>query len=313
MSTHSTTATRTTGSTLDVLLLLVLSTLWGASYTFIRVGVTIIPPVTFIAARTLIAGLLLIAWMAARGIAMPRELAFWRLFLVQALMNSVIPFTLIAWAERSVEAGLATILNSASPVLAFVGTWLISRHERVSARKLFGVVAGMTGICLVVGISVFDGAFDNLRNRLIPQLAIVVATICYAGAAIYGRSFKGKPAVVPAAGSLIVGAALLTPASLLVDHPWTLHPSMRSIEALLALSVLSTALAFVIYFRLVQTLGSVGTTAQAYLRVPIGVAIGVIFLDESLSATAWIGLVCVVVGVAAMTIKSPVRAADTTR
>jgi len=304
VSTHSTTATRVATPAADLLLLLVLSTLWGASYTFIRVGVTTIPPVTFIAARTLIAGLLLVAWMTARGIAMPRDLAFWRLLLGQALLNSVIPFTLIAWAERSVEAGLATILNSASPVLAFVGTGLISRHERVSARKLFGVVAGLAGICLVVGISVFDG----LGDRLIPQLAIVVATICYAGAAIYGRSFKGQPAVVPAAGSLIVGAVLLTPASLLIDRPWTLHPSMHSIGALLALSVLSTAVAFVIYFRLVQTLGSVGTTAQAYLRVPIGVAIGVVFLGESLSTTAWIGLVCVVVGVAAMTIPQRRRA-----
>jgi drug/metabolite transporter (DMT)-like permease len=96
-------------------------------------------------------------------------------------------------------------------------------------------------------------------------------------------------------------AALLIPASLTFDHPWTLHPSMSSLGALLARSVFSTAAAFVIYFRLVQTLGSVGTTAQAYLRVPIGVALSMMFLGESLAPTAWIGLICVVAGVAAMT------------
>jgi drug/metabolite transporter (DMT)-like permease len=288
--------------TLDLFLLLTLSTLWGASYTFIRIGVATIPPLTLIAARTLIAGCVLLSWMKIQRIAMPRDLAVWRRFLVQALLNSVVPFTLIAWAERSVEAGLTTILNSASPVLAFLGTWLFTRHEPVTPRKLFGVVAGLAGICLVVGV----GAFEGLGRQLIPQLAIVAATVCYAGAAIYGRSFKGLSPAAPAAGSLIVGSVLLVPASLVVDRPWTLNPSMQSLAALAALAVFSTALAFVIYFRLVQTLGSVGTTAQAYLRVPIGVGISMAFLGESLSTSAWMGLACVVAGVVAMTI--PARA-----
>ena len=133
-------------------------------------------------------------------------------------------------------------------------------------------------------------------------IAIVAATICYAGAAIFGKSFKGLDPMMPAAGSLICGAAILIPASLVVDRPWTLTPSATSLLALLALSVFSTALAFVIYFRLVLTLGSVGTTSQAYLRVPIGVAIGVLALGETLSSTAWLGLGCVVAGVIAMTL-----------
>jgi drug/metabolite transporter (DMT)-like permease len=222
----------------------------------------------------------------------------WRRFFVQALLNSVVPFTLIAWAERSVPAGVATILNSASPVMAFLGTWLITRHEQITRRKLFGVVAGLAGICLVVGVSAFEG----LGQQLVPQLAIVAATVCYAAAAIYGRSFKRLSPAAPAAGSLIVGTVLLVPLSLVVDHPWTLRPSTESLMALMALAIFSTAMAFVIYFRLVQTLGSVGTTAQAYLRVPIGVAISIVFLGESPSTSAWLGMGCVVAGVAAMTI-----------
>jgi drug/metabolite transporter (DMT)-like permease len=107
---------------------------------------------------------------------------------------------------------------------------------------------------------------------------------------------------MPAAGSLVSGALMLIPVSLVVDRPWTLSPSAASIGALIGLSVLSTAPGLLIYFRLLHTLGSVGTTAQAYLRVPIGVALGVFFLGESLSSTAWIGLICVIAGVAAMTI-----------
>jgi drug/metabolite transporter (DMT)-like permease len=290
---------------LDYVLLLTLSTLWGASYTFIRVAVAAIPPITLIAARTLIAGFLLAAWIVMRKIPVPRDPTLWRRFLVQALLNSVAPFTLIAWAEQSVEAGLATILNSGSPLLAFAATWLITKHEQVTPRKLFGVIAGLTGICMIVGTSVFS----NLGNQVLPQLAIVAATGCYAGAAIYGRSFHDLAPVVPAAGSLLLGATLLIPASLAVERPWAIHPSIPSLIALLALSIFSTAVAFAIYFRLIQTFGSVPTTAQAYLRVPIGVALSVIFLGESLTPTAWVGLTCVVTGVAAMTI--PQRTAAT--
>lgn len=285
-------------SKLDFVLLITLATLWGASYTFIRLGVATIPPLTLIAARTLIAGGLLTVWMMMRGITMPRDRVLWRHLFVQALLNSVVPFTLIAWAERSVEAGLATILNSASPVFAFLATWLITKHEHIAPRKLFGVAAGLAGICLIVGTTVLSG----LGKQVVPQLAIVAASVCYAGAAIYSRAFRGLPAVVPAAGSMLLGAALLIPASIVFDHPWTLRPSMISGGALLALAVFSTAAAYVIYFRLVQTLGSVGTTAQAYLRVPIGVALGMLVLGETLAPTAWIGLGCVVTGVAAMTL-----------
>lgn len=278
--------------------LLALSTLWGASYTFIKVGVETIPPVTLIAARTLFAGAILVAVIRLRGLELPSDRQAWTRFLFQAGLNSVIPFTLIAWAEQTTDAGLATILNSTSPIFAFLLTVLITRHETVTSRKLFGVTAGLIGICLIVGVQALDG----FGQELWAQLAIVTATICYAGAAIFGRKFKGLDPMMPAAGSLICGAAILIPISLIVDQPWTLVPSTSSVLALLALSVFSTALAFVIYFRLVQTLGSVGTTAQAYLRVPIGVAIGVLFLGETLSSTAWIGLACVVAGVIAMTL-----------
>lgn len=210
---------------------------------------------------------------------------------------------MIAWAEQTTDAGLATILNSTSPIFAFLLTVLITRHEAVTSRKLFGVTAGLIGICLIVGVQALDG----IGQELWAQLAIVTATICYAGAAIFGKNFKGLDPMMPAAGSLICGAAILIPISLVVDEPWTLTPSTNSVLALLALSVFSTALAFVIYFRLVQTLGSVGTTAQAYLRVPIGVAIGVLFLGETLSTTAWIGLTCVVAGVIAMTLPASKR------
>jgi drug/metabolite transporter (DMT)-like permease len=292
----------------ELALLLLLATLWGASYTFIRVGVATIPPITLIAARTAIAGIMLWAVMLWRGMRLPSDAANWRRFLFQACLNSVIPWTLLAFGERTLEAGLATILNSTSPIFTVLLSLAISRREALSPRKLVGVVTGMAGISLIVGVQALGG----FGQQLMAQILTVLAAVCYAGAAIFGRGFKNLDPIAPAAGSLISGAAILIPASLSMERPWMLEPSTSSVLALIALAVFSTALAFVIYFRLIRTLGSVGTTAQAYLRVPVGVALGVMLLGERPSATAWIGLACVVVGVGAMTIPAR-KAMDATR
>jgi drug/metabolite transporter (DMT)-like permease len=166
---------------------LLLATLWGGSYTFIKLGVATIPPITLIAGRTLIAGVLLLLVMAGLGLRLPKDIATWRRFLFQACLNSVIPWTLIAWAERSVDAGLATILNSTSPIFTVFLTLLVARQDAPSFRKLFGVAAGTAGTCLVIGVQALDG----LGEQLAAQLAIVIATICYAGGAVFSRGFKG--------------------------------------------------------------------------------------------------------------------------
>jgi drug/metabolite transporter (DMT)-like permease len=284
--------------TRELVLLVALATLWGASYTFIKIGVESIPPLTLIAARTLIAGVLVMALIHARGMRLPRDTTMWKNFLIQACLNSVVPFTLIAWGEQTTGAASATILNSTSPIFVYLLTAIVTRHEAVTARKLFGVAAGLIGTSLIVGVQ----ALGSIGHQLLAQLAIVGATICYACAAIFGKRFKDLDPTLPAAGSLISGAVILAPISLVVDRPWTMHPTAQSVLALVALAVLSTALALVIYFHLLHTLGSVGTTAQAYLRVPIGVAISAALLGETLTRTALIGLACVVVGVAAMAV-----------
>lgn len=291
---------RTAGNAREYALLLVLATLWGASYTFIRLGVATIPPVTLIAARTLIGGALLFAALAVRGSIMPGDVATWRRFMIQALLNSVVPFTLIAWAEKTVEAGLATILCSTSPIFAFLITFAITRQEPVTLTKLFGVVMGIAGICLIIGVEALVG----FGEELVADFALVFSALCFAGAAIFGRSFAKLDPIAPAAGSMLCGSLILIPISLVLEQPWTIVPSASSVVALVGLSVFSTAFAFALYFRLVRTLGSVGVTAQAYLRVPIGVGIGVAFLNESIAPSALIGLACVVAGVAAMIMPS---------
>jgi drug/metabolite transporter (DMT)-like permease len=141
-----------------------------------------------------------------------------------------------------------------------------------------------------------------MGRNLLAQLALVAATIAFALAAISGRGFRDIDPIVPAAGSLLGGGVLLLPVSLAFEHPWAIEPSWRSLSALLGLAVFSSAMGVVIYFRLLRTLGSIGTTAQAYLRVPIGVALSIALLGEALAPTAWGGMLLVFLGVAAMTI-----------
>src|SRR3569832_2236787 len=157
----------------ELALLVALATLWGGSYTFIKLGVATITPITLIAARPAIAGLLLLVVMWARGVRMPTDAATWQRFAFQAVLNSVIPWTLIAWGERHVDASLATILNSAGPIFTFLLTAVVTRHAATTPRKLVGVVAGMAGILLIVGVD----AFHDIGSGLLAKTTNNAATI----------------------------------------------------------------------------------------------------------------------------------------
>jgi drug/metabolite transporter (DMT)-like permease len=277
--------------------LLVLSTLWGSSFSFLKLTVASFPPITAIAIRTALAGTVLYAVLRWNGIRLPRDWESWKSFVIISVINTVFPFILIAWGLQNVNASLAVILNSTTPIFAFLITLVLTGQEPVTQRRVFGVAAGLTGIVLIVGMSALSG----LGQQLLPQLAIVLASVSYASSAIYGRAFRNMNPAVPACGSLLFGSAILTPMALVLEHPWTVSPTATSLMALFVLGVLCTALGNVLYFRLLGTLGSLGTTAQSYLRVPIGVLAGIFLVGEQMTSTAGIGLVCVVAGVMAMT------------
>jgi drug/metabolite transporter (DMT)-like permease len=145
-------------------------------------------------------------------------------------------------------------------------------------------------------------ALTTLGTHTMAELACVAGSLVYAVAAIVGRRFAGVPPLVPAAGSNLVAAAILIPLALAFDQPWTLEPSARSMFAVLALAVFSTGFAFTIYFHLLATIGSISTASQAYLRILVGVAFGVLFLGERLTPNVVAGLVLVFAGVVAMTV-----------
>ena len=203
--------------TVELALLVALATLWGASYTFIKIGIETIPPITLIAARTLMAGFVLWVVMLMRGVQLPRDRASWGRFLVQSCLNSVIPFTLIAWAEQSIDAGVAvdSQFHDAGVHLPHHPSLVASRGDQPAEVRGNSTRNGRDALHRR------NAGTRHIGQELAAQLAVVLATICYAGAAIFGRSFKDMDPMAPAAGSLICGAAMLIPVSLIVDRPWT--------------------------------------------------------------------------------------------
>ncbi len=286
------------GRRLEYGLLVVLATLWAASYTFVALAVHEIPPLTLITARTVIAGTALAMLLRLRGLRLPRDSATWWRCAVQSGLSSVSPFLLIAWGQQSVPSALAVILSSTSPIFAFLFGLAMGQAEARSWRKALGVVVGFGGACLILGWEAVSGPVEGV----LPLLALLASGACFGAGAHVARSLQTMDPMIPAAASLLIGSVLLLPLCLLTEEPWRLSPGPVAVLALLGLALLSTALAVLIYFRLLRTLGVVGTTAQAYLRLPIGTALGVFLLGETLPATAWPGLALVMGGVVLMTL-----------
>jgi len=274
-----------------------LALLWGASFPLIKVAVETIPPLWVATLRAALGAVLLLALLG------PRVRLWWQAaregdgFLSQALFNVVLPWLMVAWASRIIDAKLTTILNSLSPIFIFVITWAITRHERATGAKFTGVMLGLAGVLVIVG----PDALAGFGTHLAAELACVAGSLCYGIAAVIGRRYDRMPALVPAAGSLVTGAAILLPLALVLE-PWPAEASIHSMLAVLALGVFSTGAAFVVYFRLLATIGSIATASQAYLRIVVGVGLSVLLLGERLLPSHWAGLALVVCGVVAMTI-----------
>ncbi len=282
----------------SLLLVATLALLWGASFSLIKIAVETIPPLTVAALRGLGGGLLLFAFMGSDGPALWRSGVPLRTYFAQAMFNCVIPWTFVAWASRTIDSSLATVLNSLSPIFAFLLTWGITRHEAVTARKFYGVVLGLAGVFTIIGVDALAG----LGMHTVAELACVGGSLSYAIAAIIGRRFDKLSPLVPASGSTLMAALILIPLALAFDQPWALRPSAASILAVGAMVVFSTGVAFIIYFKLISTIGPIATTSQAYLRIIVGVGIGAAFLGEQLTASLVVGVVLVIAGVIAMTI-----------
>jgi len=281
----------------DYALLGLLALLWGVAYNFAKIAVETIPPLTMTAMRIVIGVVLLAAILHLRGVRFIRADYPWSRLTVQATVNNLLPWSLTAWAAVSIDSGLATILNSTSPIFAFLITWGITRHESATPAKLFGALIGLAGVIAIVGTGVFQGSGGYIPQ----QIACVAGAIMFGIAAVHGRHLDGLPPLVVATLTLFIGAVVMVPLSLAIDRPWTLSPSAASVAAMLGLGVFSTAAAMYLYYRILTVMGSIAVSSQSYLRIIVGVSVGVVFLGEQLTIERFLGMGLILAGVVAMT------------
>jgi len=285
----------------DYALLLALACCWSSTYPLTKIGVGSIPPITFISARSLIAAIFLLVILRARGMRIPTDAGAWKLFAQQQTINSTIPFLMITWAQQYVPASSAVVLASTTPIFAFLITRVITRHEPATLLQLAGAILGLAGTAVIIGLDALHGLGGG---NIIAEMVILLATISFASATIFGLRLSDYDPMVVAAGSLLFGGLILLPASLVVDHPWTLRPSAQALIAVFAMGILSSAIGLMLFYMCLMRLGTLTTNAQGYLRIPIGVALSVVLLGETVPSNLALGLLLVMAGVAAMTIPS---------
>src|SRR5882757_11335433 len=204
---------------------------WSSTYPLTKIGLGSIPPVTFISARSLIAAFFLLAILYARGLRIPTDARAWKLFAQQQTINSTLPFLMITWAQQYVPAASTVVLASTTPIFAFLITWGITRHEPATLLKLAGAVLGLAGTAVIIGLDALVG----LGGNIFAEIVILLATISFACATIFGLRLSDYDPMVVAAGSLLFGGLLLLPVALIVDHPWTLHPTPEALMSIVTI------------------------------------------------------------------------------
>lgn len=264
---------------LEWFLLIILSVLWGGSFFFGEVALSELRPFTLVLGRVGIAAIALNVMVRATGHRMPTSPAMWAAFLAMGLLNNLIPFSLIFWGQTQISSSLAAILNATTPVWTVLLAHFLTADERLTPNRLAGVFFGLIGVAVMIGLDALQG----LGINVLAQLAVVGAAVSYAFAGIFGKRFRGTPPIVTAAGQITGTTVMMVPIALLVDKPWLLPwPGLNVWGALLGLALLSTALAYIIYFRLLSTAGATNLLLVTFLIPVSAILLGTIILNEQL-------------------------------
>ncbi len=279
----------------DWALLGILSVVWGGSFLFIGLAVRELPPLTIVALRVVTAASALLLVLRFMGVDLPRGRQVWIAFLGMSILNNVIPFTLIVWGQGHISSGLASILNATTPLFTVIVAHYLTDDERLTGQRLAGVIVGFVGVAVMIGAA----AFASLDTSILAQLAVLGAALSYGFSGVFGRRFKtmGIPPLATATGQVTVSSVLLLPAALIVDRPWTLAiPSTGAILSLVALGLVSTAFAYLIFFRLLARAGATNVGLVTFLIPVSAILLGVLVLGETLAIRHMAGMALIGAG-----------------
>lgn len=278
----------------SLVLLVLLAALWGPSFVFIKVAVETIPPLTLVFARVALAALFLYLFLRWQHGRLPRSRHTWKHLSFVALTHNAIPFVLFAWGEQYVDSALASILNGTIPLFTIILAHFWAQDDRLTPTKIVGTLIGFGGMVFLVLPTWQDGVQATTWG----VLALVLAAFLYGVAIVYARNhLRGLPSLVAPTGQLIMASLFLAPVMLVVDKPWLVSPSALSLVSMLALAILGTALAFILYYRLIERAGASYVSMVAYVIPIFGVILGVLLLDETLTRHMVVGCGLILLGV----------------
>ena len=263
------------------MLLVLLSVVWGGSFFFNGIALREFPTLSIVTARVGLAALalLFLMKMLGQGIQLNRQIL--KAFFGMSFLNNVVPFSLIVWGQQHIASGVASILNATTPLFTMLVAHWFTTDEKINPRRLLGVLTGMGGVGLMMGLD----SMESSGFHLLGQSAILLAAFSYGLAGVYGKRFAQLeiPPLATATGQLCASSMILIPLTLWIDQPWTMTiPSIEGMGSLLGIALLSTALAYVIYFRLLKTAGATNLLLVTLLIPVSAIILGVFLLDESL-------------------------------
>ena len=270
--------------------LLSLSVLWGGSFFFAKVAVGELGPFTVVFARVSLAALALALFVPLR-----RD-APWSTYFAMGLLNNALPFSLIVWGQTAIGSGLASILNATTPLFTLVVAHFLTADEKIDRTKILALLTGLLGVVVLIGPAALVG-----NAALWGQAACLAAALSYALAGIYGRRFRrmGIAATEAAAGQLTASTVLILPIMLVIDRPWMLPPPSLTVWlALGALALLSTALAYVLYFRILAAAGATNLLLVTFLIPVPAILLGALVLGEQLEPRHYTGMALIGLGLA---------------
>lgn len=276
-----------------------LALIWGGAFFLIGVAVRDVPPFTYVLLRLTMAAAAMWAILAWRRetLTLPREA--WGAIVLLALLNNALPFTLFGWAQTHIASGLASILNATTPIWGVIVAHLFTADEKITPRKLAGVLVGFAGVAVMIG----PDLLASLGGGVLAELACVVAALAYALAGVWARRFRamGVSPFSVTTGQLSVGAAMMLPVALIGDKPWAMAmPPVQAWAAIAALAVVCTAFGYVLYFRLIDRAGATNALLVTLLVPPTAILLGVLFLGEVLALRDFAGLGLIALGLAAI-------------
>jgi drug/metabolite transporter (DMT)-like permease len=280
-------------------ILLFLAVIWGGAFLFIGVAVRHVEPLTYVWLRLTIAAAAMCLFLRFKGerLGLPREV--WGSILLLALLNNALPFTLFGWGQTHIASGLASILNATTPIWGVLVAHVFTQDERMSPRKVAGVLLGFGGVAVMIGPSLLR----QVGTDALAQVACIAASLCYAVAAVWARRFRrmGLSPMSVTTGQLSAGAVMMLPLAMLVDQPWTQPwPPVTAWGAIVALALLCTAFGYVLYFKLIDTAGATNALLVTLLVPPFAIVFGSLFLGEVLAPQDFAGLTLIALGLAAI-------------